>query len=414
MNESIKAGLMIMSLGGSPEPLIKSIKTYCPEYIIFLASHDSVSLAGDIFKAVGFKPASVYEITENPNLMYECYRAACRCIDRVKKAGVSLEDVMVDYTGGTKVMTAALVMATAGYPFKFNYVGGERRNKDGVGTVIDGHEKMFEEMSPWSIFAEEERRKVVTLFNQGNFSAVIEVINFFDREPPLQIRNYFRFVNPIADGFLNWDQFNHKAAFRRLSEGFEALAGYISVYDDSALKEFMVNVQSGMAFVGRIIEETDGMKRYHRIIITDLLNNAKRRISDRRYDDAAARIYRALELYGQIIFQEVAGCHNDRVPQEAIPEHLRKEFCRKYRDPGRDALKLPQTATFEFLKGKGHEVGLRFFERHKAIKDIQSNRNGSILAHGINPISEKAINMIFETVIDFVQESYFFDFPKLP
>jgi len=38
-------------------------------------------------------------------------------------------------------------------------VGGSARNKDGVGIVIDGHEKLFAEMSPWSIFAEEERRQ---------------------------------------------------------------------------------------------------------------------------------------------------------------------------------------------------------------------------------------------------------------
>ena len=31
-------------------------------------------------------------------------------------------------------------------------------------------------------------------------------------------------------------------------------------------------------------------------------------MSDGRYDDAAARIYRALELYGQIEFERVAGC----------------------------------------------------------------------------------------------------------
>lgn len=414
MKEAKKFRLMLMSLGGSPEPLIKSIKAYMPEHIVFFASHESVSLSGEIFKALDYRPDVEYELTENPNLMFECYRSARKSVDRIKKTGMSSEDVLVDYTGGTKVMTAALVMATLGYPFRFNYVGGDKRNKEGVGIVTDGHEKMFGEMNPWSVFAEEERRQVVTLFNQGNFSAVTEIINSFDREPPLQIKNYFRFVKPLAEGFLNWDQFNHKAALRRLSEGFEALADYISLYNDPALKAFLVEVQSGIAFVGRVIEETESMNKYRRIIITDLLNNANRRISERKYDDAAARFYRALELYGQIMFQEVAGCHNDRVPQETIPENLRPEFFRKYRDPGKGTLKLPQTATFEFLKEKGHEAGLRFFERHKAIRDIQSNRNGSILAHGITPISEKAINTIFGTVTDFVQESHFFDFPKLP
>lgn len=44
------SALMIMSLGGSPESPKKSIEEHKPERIIFLASHDSVALAGEILK----------------------------------------------------------------------------------------------------------------------------------------------------------------------------------------------------------------------------------------------------------------------------------------------------------------------------------------------------------------------------
>lgn len=44
------SALMIMSLGGSPEPLKKSIDTQKPERIVSLASHDSVALAGEILR----------------------------------------------------------------------------------------------------------------------------------------------------------------------------------------------------------------------------------------------------------------------------------------------------------------------------------------------------------------------------
>ena len=54
--------LMLMTLGGSPEPLTKSIQVNRPKRIIFLASHDSVSLSGEIFRSVGYKPFSEFEI----------------------------------------------------------------------------------------------------------------------------------------------------------------------------------------------------------------------------------------------------------------------------------------------------------------------------------------------------------------
>ena len=81
-------------------------------------------------------------------------------------------------------------------------------------------------------------------------------------------------------------------------------------------------------------------------------------------------------------------------------------------DSGR--LKLPLSATFEYLEAVGHEAGKRFVEKKDKIKNIQSNRNKSILAHGINPVTEKAIQSIFNAVSDFVQVNDFFDFPELP
>jgi superfamily I DNA and/or RNA helicase len=123
-----------------------------------------------------------------------------------------------------------------------------------------------------------------------------------------------------------------------------------------------------------------------------------------------------LELYGQICFQEVAGCSNSEVRPDLVPENIREEFNRRYADPKKGFLKLPMTATFQFLRESGHEAGVRFFEptRLIKIKSIQSSRNESILAHGIKPVSEKRIDKIFETVSEFVQFVNKFDFPLLP
>ena len=406
--------IMIMSLGGSPEPLIRSIRENRPERIVFLASHDSISLSGEILKALDFKPTVEYEITENPNLMYECYKAARDCITRVQSRKVYPEHVMVDYTGGTKVMTAALILATAGFPYIFNYVGGEKRNKNGVGIVIDGHEKMFAEMSPWSVFAEEERRQVIILFNRRRFASVLEIIENCTMELPLQIDRYFRFVRLMAEGFLFWEQFNHPAAFKRIDRGIMELRDHLKAYPAADLEAFSGQVQECMRFLDRVITDTNGMKKLHFVLVKDLLNNARRRIMDKRFDDATARNYRALELYGQVFFEEVAGCSNGKVKPEVIPEKLRQEFARKYRDPGSSLLKLPLTATFQYLSAMGHDAGARYFKREKEIKKITSNRNQSILAHGIKPITEHAMNSIFQTVSDFVQIRDFFDFPILP
>jgi hypothetical protein len=53
-------------------------------------------------------------------------------------------------------------------------------------------------------------------------------------------------------------------------------------------------------------------------------------MADRRYDDAAARVYRALELYGQICFKKAIGCETDKVKIASIPAAIRDEFKGKY------------------------------------------------------------------------------------
>ncbi len=408
--------IAIMSLGGSPQPLIKSISSHRPAHIIFLASHDSVALAGAILGQLDYKPTTEFEITDNPNLLFRCYTTARNCVERARRKCPSPEDVLVDYTGGTKVMSAALLLATAGYPFKFNYVGGktEDRTKEGLGTVVDGHEVMFAEMNPWAVFAEEERRQVVTLFNRRRFSAVVEIIENCTRSIPYHTLKYFNFVRPIAEGLLFWDQFNHKVAHRKLTEGLAALQEFLQAYPDPAVKEFENQAQRCREYVANIYDKTNKMATMHMILVEDILNNARRRIVDCQYDDAAARIYRAIELYGQIIFEETAGCPNNIVNADVIPEKIRADFIRKYRDDATGMLQLPQMATFQYLQEKNVEAGHRFMARMKEIRIIQHNRNYSILAHGIRPIDEKTVNEMMRSVQDFMDIHHFIDFPLLP
>jgi len=149
------AKLIIISLGGSPDPLKKSITEHRPERLIFFASHESNAKLGEVLHVEGYKPDKIEtEITENPNSLYECYKTARRCVDRAARSGVPDSEIMVDYTGGTKVMSAALLLATAGCTYSFNYVGGDTRTKDGLGIVQNGHEIMYADMNPLSAFAE--------------------------------------------------------------------------------------------------------------------------------------------------------------------------------------------------------------------------------------------------------------------
>ena len=83
-------------------------------------------------------------VTPSAESLSECFRVISKELPRIlKKWEVESKDVVVDYTGGTKTMSVALVLATIQFASTFTYVGGIDRTKDGLGIVINGKEKMW-------------------------------------------------------------------------------------------------------------------------------------------------------------------------------------------------------------------------------------------------------------------------------
>lgn len=410
-----KICLMIVSLGGTAAPAMKSLERYKPESVIFLVSHDSAVEAYKVLDSLEWKPEKQFEIIDDPNHLLECYRKASNCMARAEKSAFDPQHILVDYTGGTKVMSASLLMAGAGKPYRFSYVGGSKRSKDGLGVVENGHEKLYNDANPWIAFAEEERRQVVTLFNRGRFYAVTEIADELTRKQlPYEIIKYFKFVRLVAFGLLRWDQFEHIAAKDLIAKGLGQIDEYLSAYPSEPVDHFRVLLIESKERLESIVKQTNSLKTAHGVLVSDLLNNARRKMADKKNDDAAARIYRALELYGQICFEQKFKCNNSQVKPEMVPAILREDFARRYKDRNSGKLKLPLQATFQLLKELDHPTGKRFFKHHKKIKDIQSSRNKSILAHGIEPVTDRAVASIFATVSEFVRFTDEHDFPRLP
>ena len=165
---------MIVSLGGSPEPLIKTLSEQRPQLVCFLASQESVDLVGTIKEAVtrgGVNFRDYKVLVEDINDLAHCYQKALACADWIARQSVPAVDVIVDYTGGTKTMTAALVLATVSRGFRFSYVGGTRRTKGGLGVVESGSEEIRLGPNPWELFAVQERQRLAQYFNSYQFAA---------------------------------------------------------------------------------------------------------------------------------------------------------------------------------------------------------------------------------------------------
>lgn len=155
-SETVRPRAMILSVGGTPGPILASLNRQIPELVCFFVSLESrKSLDTDILPPLAFRPRH-YDWIETPSAedLLECYRVLTRELPRpAEKWKVPLGEFAVDYTGGTKTMSVALTLATVQSVSRYTYVGGTERTKDGLGVVVDGKERMLHQTNPWDALA---------------------------------------------------------------------------------------------------------------------------------------------------------------------------------------------------------------------------------------------------------------------
>lgn len=387
---------LIASLGGTPEPVVKAITEHRPKVVCFFASQQSVGQIGPVLDLAWDATDGMWQptkrhtvLTDDPEDLIHCYQQALQGAAWIEEQGISPEEVVVDYTGGTKAMTAALVLATIGKGYRFSYVGGKERTKGGLGTVIDGAEIVRAGLDPWHLFAVEEWRRFTLAFNGYQFEAALAVLEAALRRGtlPPQTRRRFEALKDLAAGYQAWDRFDHKAALGLLSKGARALRAVVELTGDAILTPFLDGLDQNLTFLQRLQKESREFNVVCRAVVEDLVANAERRAKEGKYDDAVARLYRATEMVAQVRFRHnPLECTTDAVPPEKVPESLKEEFCQRYLDPTTGKLRLPLYAAFRVLQAIGAPEGVAFFEREEAFKGLLMARNSSLLAHGATPV----------------------------
>lgn len=407
---------MIISVGGTIEPIVTSLIAHCPCYVCFFASQRSLETIGDIKRRVNQRGLAFQDykvICDDINDLVHCYEKALHCVEAIPAEFSGPGDVIVDYTGGTKTMTAALTLATVGHGYSFSYVGGGERTKDGLGVVCSGHEVVRMGISPWQIFAVEERKRVSLFVSLYQYEAALATIGETLSALGAPDRQIWSALARVLEGFLCWDNFAHSDAVKHFAEGLKQLEICAKFPIQPSLKDYLEQATGCFSFLRDMSEKTSFFKKLHAMTVRDLVSNARRRSLQGKYDDAVARLYRALEMTGQIAFEKETGCSTSAASPEAIPERLRDEYVQKYGQTPDRKLKLGLFATFRTLKERDNVLGLKFDEHRDALNHLLSARNNSILAHGVTPITGITYEKFERIIIDLFVDGPLIDFPRL-
>jgi len=165
---------LICSVGGTVEPLVASIAEHRPELAVFFASEQTIEEIGSVKQRLQERQVQIKNrnvLTRDAQDVLACYEAALQCADLALAGGRPAAEVVVDFTGGTKAMSAALALATVGNGFMFSYVGGSTRSYQGRGVVVSGSERIVQRRDPYMLYAVHERRRPAQYFNGYQFRA---------------------------------------------------------------------------------------------------------------------------------------------------------------------------------------------------------------------------------------------------
>ncbi|WP_447974748.1 TIGR02710 family CRISPR-associated CARF protein [Nitrospira sp. Kam-Ns4a] len=407
---------LVISVGGSPEPVVASIREHRPVRVVFFCSQDTVETVGPIREQLGRHGVTVQEhkvLVEDPQDLVHCYERALLCADLALADGGSPSAVLVDFTGGTKAMTAALVLATIGRGFGFSYVGGTARTKNGRGVVESGAETIIRRGDPFLLFAVEERKRLAGFFRTYQFKAARAVVEGLLARPLSEPdRVAFQMVRDLAQGYELWERFDYLRALEVLGRCARTWALAVRANPSIRYATVLPVLETNVRWLQRIAQRTAGFTRPDAALIPDLLANAERRAQEGSYDDATVRLYRALELGAQAAIQRRLGCGTDAVPVDMVPESLREEFVPRYeRRPG--CLELPLQAAYRLLEALGEPEGRRYAVRAGEFRKIQAARNHSWLAHGMVPCDQAGFESLARLVADSLEVQDRVQFPTL-
>jgi len=403
---------MIVSVGGAPSPIIFSLNNSRPDYICFFVSKESRKmLEEEILPKLEFQPR-LYDwiVTPNAELLSECYSSLAKKLPEIiEKWGFSPDQICVDYTGGTKTMSAALVLATIEKSCFYSYVGGDERSKGGLGIVLDGKEKMYFRDNPWDEIALAEKKEVSILFNKARYASAVEVLEKCLAKVSKSQWVFLEALKNMIKGYDFWDRFNHSDSKIYLFKSRDVLMALSS--EKKELEPLVKQMEENLIFLQQLLQNEKPSIFY----FWDLLANAKRRAElELKFDDAVARLYRAMEVLGQLELKEKHKIDTSNVKENSLPEKIKEEFVCKYKNKQDGKIKIPLYASFELLSNLGNPLGQRFVQAYeKEIKPLLNIRNFSILAHGFNPIKEETFAKLWEAVLQFSNTKEE-DLPKFP
>ncbi|KGQ21365.1 TIGR02710 family CRISPR-associated CARF protein [Thermus filiformis] len=371
--------VLILTVGKTRAPLETSLTQHAPDGVVFLASQDSFPVAGELVRDYGDGLRHHTLLVEDAESLLESYQKALEALQKALEWEATA--IVADLTGGTKPMAAGLVLALTGRGVTFSYVGGKERDQE-TGRVQTGSEQLRVLEDPTARLGLREWEGFTRAWNALNLGMALSELDALLNRPlsPSEER-FYRALRGVVEGLMEWDRFRHPEALDRLRRHLPLALAVAEAWGHGAKVRVLKGLEALLPSLEAIVE-AGGRPSF--ALLQDLLANAERRAELGRFDDALARLYRALELAVEADLQERLGfsLKNPSTWPEGFPEALKERVLRP-----RGLMELLDAAS-ELDKAFAQKGTLaqRLYREKERLQGLLQKRHQSILAHGTRPV----------------------------
>ncbi|BDG19019.1 CRISPR-associated protein [Thermus thermophilus] len=374
--------VLILTVGTTREPLEVALAEHAPQGVVFLASQASHPVAAELVRDYGGSFRHHTLLLEDAESLMEAYQKALLALRKALEWEATA--IVADLTGGTKPMAAGLVLALTGRGVVFSYVGGEARDP-GTGRVLAGKERLRLLEDPTARLGLREWAGFTRAWNALNLGmALAELESLLRRDLSPSEARFYGAMKGVVEGLMEWDRFRHREAWARLSVHLPLALAVAEAWGHGAKVRVLKGLEALLPHLKGIVEA--GPKPTF-LLLQDLLANAERRAALGRFDDALARLYRALELAVEADVQERLGffLKDPRTWPEGFPEGLRERILKP-----RGLMDLLDAAfDLDLAFGEQGTLAQRLYGEKNRLQALLQRRHESILAHGTRPVGEE-------------------------
>ena len=362
-------------------PLRKSIATDAWKAVVLLPSTVTASFADRLRQDLDGVHIEIHPLPEGDE--NDADRAYAH-FDRVLAAllqRASPARIEVDFTRGTKAMSAALVLAATRRAIPgLRYLDGPR---DRRGMVEPGSERVHR-IPTTTVDGHRRLDLARALLRRGDFAAVSDVLPDPDHPSASlyadELLTTIRAVRAAARFYAAWDRLDYASA-TNIEVGAPPSNDWEPMWPTDAMRTWVNDL-------AREPERSDHptMVAWLRRLVVDLQANGERRVRAGQYEDALVRAYRTLELIGQIRLFDRGLDSGNLNPHHAAVKALQDRLKEKNDaplpvGPGGE-LQAGRSQVARILKRCGDGLAQRLFDFENVPLLKPTLRNTSVLVHG--------------------------------